>query len=313
MPARAHETRPGYIEIHEIEPGRYNVVFRVPIVNGVRSQMYATFPENCRPVTPTSAYKSGVAILERTTIECAGGLIGGIITVRGLENLVADVLVRIQPLEGFAIVHRLKPRSASFIVPAAPSKIDIARTYLELGVEHILGGIDHLLFVLALLLLVSGHSMLLKTITAFTIAHSITLALATIGFVSMPSAPVEAVIALSILFLAAEIMRSRSGEPGLTEKYPWVIAFSFGLLHGLGFAGALASIGLPQSDIPLALLLFNVGVEIGQVLFVVTVLVLIAILRRIKITWPEWALRIPAYGIGSLAAFWCIQRIAAFW
>jgi hydrogenase/urease accessory protein HupE len=194
--------------------------------------------------------------------------------------------------------------------------MQVAATYLILGVEHILLGIDHLLFVLALLILVKGTRRLLATVTAFTVAHSLTLAGATLGFVHMPGPPVEAAIALSIVFVAAEIMHSRQGKAGLTERFPWVVAFSFGLLHGFGFASALSDVGLPQAAIPIALLFFNVGVELGQLLFIASVFVVIALARRVmrrsRVWQPAWAWRIPPYAIGSVAMFWVIQRIAAF-
>jgi hydrogenase/urease accessory protein HupE len=192
----------------------------------------------------------------------------------------------------------------------------VARTYFLLGVEHILSGIDHLLFVLALMLLVKGMGRIIATVTAFTLAHSLTLAGATLGFVQMPGPPIEAVIALSIVFVASEIIHSRRGSPGLTERYPWVVAFTFGLLHGFGFAGALAEIGLPQASIPMALLFFNVGVEAGQLLFIASLLAILAlarqITRRINVPQPAWAWAVPPYAIGGVAAFWVIQRIAAF-
>jgi hypothetical protein len=312
LPSSAHESRPGYLELNELEPGQYDALFKVPSLSGARLRMYAVFPESCVPLTPTSVYTTPGALLERTRITCEGGLVGKTIAIQGLELLITDVLVRIQPIEGAALIHRLTPSASSFVVPAAPSRLEVASTYLGLGVEHILGGIDHLLFVLALLLLVRGFGLLLKTITAFTVAHSITLALATFGFVNIPGAPVEAVIALSILFLASEIAHARAGRAGLTLRYPWVVAFTFGLLHGLGFAGALNEVGLPQGDIPLALFLFNVGVELGQLMFVGTVLVFVTVVRRVRIEWSDWAWQAPAYGIGSVAAFWCIQRVEAF-
>ena len=193
------------------------------------------------------------------------------------------------------------------------STIQVSRQYLVLGIEHILGGIDHLLFVLGLLLIVRGFGLLLKTITAFTVAHSIILAMAALGFVNVPQAPVEAVIALSILFLATELTKQQKGNPGMTARYPWVVALSFGLLHGFGFAGALSEVGLPQTDIPFALLFFNVGVEVGQLMFVAAALCVIWILKRLPWGWPTWSLRVPAYTIGSLAAFWFIQRTLSFW
>jgi hypothetical protein len=186
-----------------------------------------------------------------------------------------------------------------------------ALRYLGLGIEHILLGIDHLLFVLGLLLIVRGPWMLIKTITAFTVAHSITLALATLGLVEVPSRPVDAAIALSIVFLGAEILRARQGRPGLAARAPWVVAFAFGLLHGLGFAGALTQLGLRPGEIPLALLFFNVGVEIGQLMFVATFLALAWALRQLQVAWPRWSEPLPAYAIGTVAAFWFIERIGA--
>jgi hypothetical protein len=189
---------------------------------------------------------------------------------------------------------------------------DAARRYLDLGIQHILLGLDHLLFVAGLLLLVRGPWMLVKTITAFTLAHSITLALATLGFVTVPSRPVDAAIALSIMFLAAEILRARQGRPGLAARRPWVVAFAFGLLHGLGFAGALTALGLAPGEIPVALLFFNIGVEIGQLMFVGACLTLAWALRQLRMSWPRWAAPLPAYAIGTIAAFWFIERASAF-
>jgi hydrogenase/urease accessory protein HupE len=204
------------------------------------------------------------------------------------------------------------PESPALVVEESPSVWQVAWTYLVLGVEHILLGTDHLLFVLALVLLVKGWRRLVGTITSFTVAHSITLALATLGLVHVPGPPVEACIALSIVFVAAEIVRSRQGSPGLTERAPWLIAFTFGLLHGLGFAGALSEVGLPQQAIPLALLFFNVGVELGQLAFVFAVLLTISIAARSSLRAPAWAWRVVPYTIGSVAMFWVIERTGGF-
>jgi hydrogenase/urease accessory protein HupE len=239
-----------------------------------------------------------------------------VIHIDGLAQTSTDVLVRFDFADGVNEARRLTPGNPSFTVPIQPSRLEVARTYFLLGVEHILSGIDHLAFVLALLILVKGMRRLIITVTAFTIAHSLTLAGATLGFVHMPGPPIEAAIALSIVFVASEIIHSRQGKPGLTENYPWVVAFTFGLLHGFGFAGALSEIGLPQNSIPIALLFFNVGVEIGQLLFIACVFAVIAlarhIARRINVPQPAWAWAVPPYAIGGVAAFWVIQRIAAF-
>ena len=256
------------------------------------------------------------AFTERWTVKRAGGLTGGTIHIAGLTGTMTDVLVRLERLDGTTQVTRLTPSAPSFIVEAAPRALQVAWTYLVLGVEHILGGIDHLLFVLALLILVKGTGRLIATVTAFTLAHSLTLAGATLGFVHVPGPPVEATIALSIVFVAAEIIHSREGRLGLTEKFPWIVAFTFGLLHGFGFASALNEVGLPQSAIPIALFFFNVGVEVGQLMFIASVFAIIALARQagrgMGVKQPTWAWHIPPYAIGSVAMFWVIQRIVAF-
>ncbi len=311
--AHAHEVRPGYLELRQTGPEIYDVLWKVPARGDLRLGLYVRLPENCQPTTPIAHYGTEGAFLERWTIRCAGRLAGRTIAIEGLSTTLTDVLVRLEQSDGTTQVERLTPDSSSVIVQAAPSRAQVAGTYLRLGIEHILGGIDHLLFVLALLLIVKGRWQLLKTITAFTVAHSITPAVATLGFVHVPQQPVEAVIALSIVFVAADIVCVRSGQTSLTQRLPWVIAFTFGLLHGFGFAGALSEIGLPEQAIPLALLFFNVGVELGQLLFVAGVMVLGALIRRIVAPLPTWATRLPAYGIGAVAAFWTIERVAGFW
>jgi hydrogenase/urease accessory protein HupE len=221
-----------------------------------------------------------------------------------------DVLVRLVRTDSSVQVARLTPSAPAFVVEATPRSLDVARAYTVLGVEHILGGIDHLLFVLGLMLIVRSRWLLVKTITAFTVAHSVTLGAATLGWVHVPQPPVEAVIALSIVFLARELARQRHGRAGLVERYPWIVAFIFGLLHGFGFAGALREVGLPQTEIPLALFTFNIGVELGQLMFVGAVLMALAALRRILLRLPAWMYAAPAYGIGSMATFWWLQRMA---
>jgi len=259
------------------------------------------------------------AYSERWTVKCPGGLTGGTIHIAGLSATMTDVLVRLERLDGSTQVTRLTPSAPSFVVAAPAGAIGVARTYTVLGVEHILGGVDHLLFVLALLIITRGGWKLVKTVTAFTVAHSITLSLATLGYVHIPPPPVEAAIALSIVFVAAEILRSRAGKPGLTERAPWIVACAFGLTHGLGFAGGLSEAGLPDGHIPTALLFFSIGVEGGHFLFIGVVLSLIALLHRAAsrlapINQQRFAIiqLLPPYTIGSLAMFWVIQRIAAF-
>ena len=239
------------------------------------------------------------------------GLEGQRIAIDRLDGTLTDVLVRIESADGSVRTARLTPSDPSFIVPEQPGPLMVLRAYVGLGVEHILFGIDHLLFVLCLLLLVRSLRQLLATITAFTLAHSITLAAATLGFIHVPTAPVEATIALSIVFLASELVRGEAGRGAVTRSYPWLVAFSFGLLHGLGFAGALAEVGLPQGEIPLALFAFNVGVELGQLAFVTAVLTLARLVRLVPLRLPAWGPGAAGYAIGSVAAFWVFARLAA--
>ena len=313
----AHEVRPAYLELRQTAPETYDVLWKVPgMGENLRLGIYAELPASCTNVSAPRATMLSNAYTERWAVKCAGGLTGGTIHIAGLTATTTDVLVRLERLDGTTQVTRLMPSAPSFVVEAAPRALQVARTYLVLGVEHILGGIDHLLFVLALLILVKGTGRLIATVTAFTVAHSLTLAGATLGFVHVPGPPVEAAIALSIVFVAAEIIHSRQGKVGLTERFPWIVAFIFGLLHGFGFASALNEVGLPQSAIPVALLFFNVGVEIGQLLFIASVFTVIAlarrITRRIGMSQPAWAWRVPPYAIGAVSVFWIIQRMAAF-
>jgi hydrogenase/urease accessory protein HupE len=306
----AHEVRPGYLHLQQVDTETIDVMWRVPARGELRMALYARLPEHCQTVGEVRAWQQDAAHIERWVARCPGGLSGHTVSIDGLSATVTDVLARFERLDGTEQVARLTPSAASFVVTDAESWRQVARAYTALGVEHILLGIDHLLFVLALLMIVAGWRKLVATVTAFTIAHSITLAAATLGWVRVPQSPVEAVIALSILFVAAEIVHWRQGRPGITRRMPWLVAFTFGLLHGFGFAGALTQIGLPEHAIPLALLFFNVGVELGQLVFIAAVFAAWAGLRRIQ--WPAWAWRMPVYGIGGMAAFWTIERIAGF-
>jgi len=314
--SHGHALQPGYLELRLVEQETYAVVWKVPAVAGRPMAISAKLPESCDARSPGQPVRDGSAYVVRWTTKCEGGLEGGVIHIDGLDRTSTDVLVRFDFADGVNEARRLTPSNPSFKVPTQPSGLEVARTYFLLGVEHILSGIDHLAFVLALLILVKGMRRLIITVTAFTIAHSLTLAGATLGFVHIPGPPIEAAIALSIVFVASEIIHSRQGKLGLTENYPWIVAFTFGLLHGFGFAGALSEIGLPQNSIPIALLFFNVGVEIGQLLFIACVFAVIALARqialRINVPRPAWAWVVPPYVIGGVAAFWVIQRIAVF-
>ena len=314
--SHGHELQPGYLELRRVDTDLYSVLWKKPANRGKPMAISAVLPENCDRAKPPPSVWDGIAYLARWTARCSGGLEGGEIRIDGLDQTSTDVLVRFDFTDGTVESRRLTPGDSSFTVPAIPSRFEVVRTYLVLGFKHILEGIDHLMFILALLILVNGKRRLVMTVTAFTLAHSLTLAGATLQLVQIPRPPVEAAIALSIMFVASEIMHSRSGNPGLTEKYPWVVAFIFGLLHGFGFAGALAQIGLPQSSIPIALLFFNVGVEIGQLFFIACVFSIIvlggAIISRISMPRMAWVSTVPPYIIGSAAAYWTIQRLVDF-
>jgi hydrogenase/urease accessory protein HupE len=244
------------------------------------------------------------------TLACPEGLAGATIRFAGLEDTITSVLVRVFHRSGVEETHLVHPVAPFVTIRGTAGWTERAQSYLLLGVEHIIRGADHLLFVLGLLLIITDRWTLLKTVTAFTVAHSITLAAATLGYVSVPEPPLNAAIALSVLFLGPEIVRSWRGQTSLTIRKPWLVAFAFGLLHGLGFASGLTVTGLPHGEIPLALLLFNAGVEVGQVGFVVLLLLLGRSFRQMEIHWPVWVARAPGYLVGSLGAFWAIQRAA---
>ena len=311
-PAFAHEIRPGYLELRQTGAESFDVLWKVPARGNLRLGIYARLPANCEATSEVVSMVRDGAYTDRWKVDCPGGLIGGTISIDGLSGTLTDTLVRIEQSDGTAQVVRLTPASPAFVVEARPSSSAVAGTYLSLGVDHILRGIDHLLFVLALLLLVDTRRRLLAAVTAFTVAHSFTLAAATLGFVYIPQQPIEAIIALSIVFVAAEIVRRRKGQTSLTQEFPWAIAFTFGLLHGFGFAGALSEIGLPEQAIPVALLFFNLGVEAGQLLFIAGALILAAVARPLASRTPTWAAQLPAYGIGAVAAFWTIERLVGF-
>jgi hydrogenase/urease accessory protein HupE len=320
--AQAHEVRPGYLELRQTAPDTYDLLFKLPARGEeFRLALYVGLPEGTQDVAAPRALFTGAAYVERRTIRRDGGLTGHGIAIEGLAASFTDVLVRVQDLAGTTHTDRLTSTRSSFVVKAAPGRGEVARTYLRLGIEHILFGIDHLLFVLALIILLREWRRVAITVTAFTIAHSITLAAATLGFVHVPGRPVEAAIALSIVLVAVEIVNARRGHPSVTARWPWLVAFAFGLLHGFGFAGALSEVGLPQHAIPLALLFFNLGVEVGQLAFVALVMALawwlpraMARLTLVGADWTRARLDVAAaYAIGTLAAYWLIERTIGFW
>ena len=309
----ADESRPGYLQLSEESPNTYSVIFKIPQRTWQKPLLTAHFPDSCTNKTSATSQQTNASLLQRWYIHCASGITGKRITIEGMGNTNTDVLLRWQWLNGASSTALLKPIEPFYIIPEQSSTIDIATTYLWLGTEHILLGVDHLLFVFALLLIVNSPRRLVITITAFTLAHSITLGVATLGFVYIPQQPIEAVIALSILFLAVEIVHGKQGRPGYAARWPWLVAFFFGLLHGFGFAGALAEIGLPQQAIPLALIFFNVGVELGQLFFILGVVCITWMLHQLK--QPKLLNRaetIVIYSIGGLSSFWLFERISLF-
>ena len=311
--AGAHEIRPALLQIEEREAGLFDVVWKVPVKGGIVPVIQPVFPAFMKQIGRPAKQMLPGTKLERSTYSSNGqSIVGETLTIDQLSTMQIDVLVRLKLADGSSHSAILRPDTPSFVVPALATKSEVAWSYWRMGLVHILEGEDHLLFLVALLFLVNGFWPLLKTVTAFTLAHSVTLALASLGIVNVPSAPTEAIIALSIVFLAAEIVRKYSGESGLTQRYPWAVACFFGLFHGLGFAGALTNIGLPSHEIPLALLMFNVGVETGQILFIVAVVAVLEVLRRIPLPVPEGAWRLVPYAIGGIAAFWTIERVASF-
>ena len=313
MQANADEIRPALLDIKEQNTGLFSMTWKVPMRGNRVLAITPQLPNSLELLGSPNVQVTPGARIERATYKNnAESLTGLSITIDGLTALQTDVLLPIQLQDGTQHSAILRPVSPSFTIPLEASKLQVASDYWRMGTIHILEGVDHLLFVLALMLIVSGFGPLLKSVTAFTVAHSITLALATLDIIHIPSAPTEALIALSILFLATEIIHKHQGKISLTEQYPWVIAFAFGLFHGLGFAGALSEIGVPQNEIPLALLMFNVGVETGQLIFIAVVLGLWAIVRRLPISLPKGAWRVLPYSIGSIAAFWTIDRVMSF-
>jgi hypothetical protein len=313
VPTTAHELRPALLQITEVQSERYEMLWKRPQRGDLTLTLQVAWPAGCRDLAPRTSQMVPGAMLERRLVECGdAGPIGRRIGIDGLVGSATEVLVRIEFADGQVQTSLLKPSSPWMDVRGPRPAAAVAIDYFIMGIEHIVLGIDHLLFVLGLVFIVPSMGLLVKTITAFTLAHSITLAVATLGLVHVPQAPAEAVIALSILFLANELVRLRRGEAGLTAHCPWLVAFSFGLLHGFGFAGALAEVGLPETDIPLALLVFNLGVEAGQLLFVVGVLALLWLGRRVVASPPLWVQDAPAYASGSLAACWLIERVTAF-
>lgn len=317
-PARADDLRPAYLQLVERHDDSWDVSWKVPAPDEATTlAIRPEFPPGTEVVVPARrAWADGIVVLA-WRVRVPGGLAGRTVAIAGLGSARTEVLARIVRRDGSERIERVSSAAPALAVVAEPGSTEVARTYGRLGVEHILGSLDHLLFLLSLCLLVGDGRRLVATITAFTLAHSITLCLAALGVLGVPRPPIEAAIALSIAFVAAGIVRSARGRPGAAEQRPWLLAFAFGLLHGLGFAAALAEVGLPRASIPLALLFFNLGVEAGQLAFVAVVLAVRRLAEALA-AGPRWssggALRVgAAYAIGAVASAWVFERVAGFW
>ncbi len=313
--AHADELRPAYVELNQVSPSEWSLLWKASAQSRLGRSGDVIIPEACSAVGEPKRRFAASNILTSKVLKCTGSIAGQSIGLKGLELSTTDALVRIAPLDDETQTLRLTPDAPVATIAQKDAIANVAWTYTIIGFEHIVMGFDHLLFVLALVLLLKGGWLVAKTVTAFTIAHSITLIGSTLGYLSLPSQPVEAIIALSIVFLAVEIVKAQGDkdqiEPRLSERFPWIVAFLFGLLHGFGFAGALAEIGLPQDDVPMALLTFNLGVEIGQLFIVAIAFATLALIRRVQLSWLQPIKTATSYAIGIIATYWFIERMVA--
>lgn len=307
-PLHADELRPGYLELTQQNATLWRMAFKAPILGGIATRAAPSLPDFCKLETGPIRLE-GSAVVALGTVTCTKPLTGAKVGLAGLETGFTDALLRIAPLGQPVQAERLTPGRPLVTVAVPESVGNVGWTYFRLGIEHILSGYDHLLFVIALVLLLGQLWTVAKAATAFTLAHSLTLAGTTLGLFGLQQASVEALIALSIVFLAVEIVKGDPSAPRLTARVPWIVAFLFGLLHGFGFAGALREIGLPKGDVPLALLTFNLGVEMGQLLVIGATLSLISILRRFQPRALRPATLAATYAIGSIASYWFIGRM----
>ena len=310
-PAAADELRPGYLAFTQTSPTEWQLVWKAPMRGGITPQTQPILPKGCTITRLTDHMVARGTAISMSDVRCTGPVAGGKIGLSNMEAAQTDVLARVAPLGRPVQAMRLTAAAPSVEIKAKPDGWGVARAYFETGVEHILTGYDHLLFVVSLVLLLGGLWTIARAVTAFTIAHSITLIGTTVGLIGLPQRPVESVIALSIMFLAVEIIKQKPGQMRLSERVPWLVAFLFGLLHGFGFAGALKEIGLPESDVPVALLTFNLGVEAGQLLIVGVAVGLLALLRRFAANWMRPSIVTASYAIGITASYWFIARTFA--
>ena len=309
--AGGHALSPALLEVSELGDARIAVAWKMSAFQAPGATLGAVLPADCVPEAEPAETVGADSVTERWTARCGAGLVGREVGVDGLAVGKTDALVRVTLADGRVVQGVLRGGEPRLRIPERPRWIDVVGSYAKLGIEHILTGPDHLLFVFGLLLLVGGGGLLLRTITAFTVGHSVTLSLAALGLARVPSRPIEVGIAASVFLLAVELARDPRARPTLMRRAPWLMAGGFGLLHGLGFAGALAEVGLPAGEIPTALFAFNLGIEVGQLAFVATVL--LAARALFTLVTPRFAaIRwIPVYAMGSLSALWCIERTLA--
>ena len=306
--ASAHPLAPALLELKEDASGAIEVLWKRSSKSVRGSDIQPVLPADCPTVSEPNFDRQGVAVFVRWAIDCGErGLVGRVVRVDGLGPAKIDTLVRIELSDGRQIQRVLRRGESSMVVPARPSKWNVLRDYLTVGFDHILSGGDHLLFVFGLFMLCASTGTLIKTITTFTVGHSITLSIAALGYSNLPSGPIEVLIAASVLVLAVELAR-KEPEPTMIRRHPWPMALLFGLLHGMGFAGALREVGLPSGEIPMALFSFNIGIELGQLAFVAGLVVLAPLARRLPIAMPT---RVATYVMGCLAAYWMIERSLA--
>lgn len=309
LPAAADTLRPGYVEFTQVTARDWHLIWRLPVQADLTPHIRPALPSGCTIAQAPERQMTSAALVSRARVHCAGSVAGGRIGMRGLELAQTDIIVRVAPQGRPVQTLRLSPAQPMATIAAKPGRWQVATSYFWVGVEHIVFGYDHLLFVLAFVLLLDGVWRVAAAVTAFTVAHSLTLVGTTLGFIGLPAAPVESVIALSIMFLAVEILKKTPGAPRLSERAPWIVAFAFGLLHGFGFAGALSAIGLPEGEVPMALFAFNVGVEAGQIVIVLSAAAMLALLRRFAAVAQTPVVRLCAYAIGTIAGVWFVERM----
>jgi hypothetical protein len=310
--AAAHEVRPAYLEIDQTGPSTYTAIWKQPVMGDVAIHLIPHLSNGWLDQPPADQYATGGFLIRQWTFQAPGPtpLEGRTVSIEGLQDTITDVFVRIRLKDGEGVDTIVRPEAPQFRIDLKAGAPTAISAFLLLGIEHILTGPDHLLFVLGLLLIVRNRWALVKTVSAFTVAHSITLAAATLGHIQLSTPLLNALIALSILFVAPEAIRAARGGTSLTIRYPWMVAFAFGLLHGMGFANGLSTLGLEKGALVGALALFNVGVEIGQLAFLAVVLALIRSFRLMQLTWPRPVAALPAYAIGALGAMWTFQYSA---